>query len=265
MGLFFIVNFQGGVYAHPGIIPIIKRSGTGHGRVGQIEYLCCTSHRRGLAVMRDWRRMAGQGCGPPEGWSAPGIACLPACPRLLRCLWTAAALQLPEFEEAIAVDLVIEEAGATPMRLVESACAAKRRTDAGGDFYWCIFDVEHSRPHSYLDRAKNMATDNGVYLAISNHCFELWLILHHQNQTAHLSNDEAIRLRRERDDSDGKHLDGPVYKASRKGATRRAQSLRKKHLGDGTTFPEDNPASSLGQLILFIDEQTQVSSTSNEN
>lgn len=173
--------------------------------------------------------------------------------------------RLPEFEEAIAVDIAIEEVGATPMHLVESACAAKRRSDSDVDFYWCVFDVEHPRPHPYLDRARTMARDNGVHLAISNPCFEIWLILHHRNQTAHLSTDEAIRLRRQLDGSDGKHLDGATYMAGRKDATRRATALRKKHIGDGTRFPQDNPSSSFDELVALIDAQVKSSDKAIQN
>ncbi|WP_113718530.1 RloB family protein [Arthrobacter dokdonensis] len=165
--------------------------------------------------------------------------------------------RLPEFAETIAVDIAIEEVGATPMHLVESACAAKHRVDLDIDFYWCVFDVEHPKPHPYLDRATNMARDNDVSLAISNPCFELWLILHYRDQTAHLSTDEAIRLRKGLDGSDGKHLDGATYMAARRDAIRRAQSLRKKHLGDGTKFPHDNPSSSFDELVTLIDAKVK--------
>jgi hypothetical protein len=46
-----------------------------------------------------------------------------------------------------AVDISVEEAGATPMHLVESACADKRRANLDVDFYWCVFDVEFPQRH----------------------------------------------------------------------------------------------------------------------
>ncbi len=160
--------------------------------------------------------------------------------------------RLPEFAEAVSVDITIGEAGATPMRLVEKACADKRRDDLDIDFYWCVFDVEHPMPHPYLDRARNMARDNKVNLAISNPCFELWLILHHRSYTAHLSTDAAISLRRQLDGADGKHFDSRTYMDLRHEAVRRARSLRRKHLNDGTRFPEDNPSSSFDELLTQI-------------
>jgi len=162
--------------------------------------------------------------------------------------------RLPEFIDAVSVEVSIEEAGATPMRLVESACADKRRADLDVDFYWCVFDVEFPQRHPHLDRARQMAKDNGVHLAISNPCFEIWLILHHRRYAGHLSTDEAIQLRRELDGSDGKHLDGSLYMKLADDAVRYARVLRKKHHQDGTDFPEDNPSSSVDQFVMHIRE-----------
>ncbi len=160
--------------------------------------------------------------------------------------------RLPEFVDVVSVDVSIVEAGATPMHLVERACADKRRADLDIDFYWCIFDVEFPKRHPYLGRAIQMARDNGVRLAISNPCFEIWLILHHRHHAGHLSTDEAIQLRRELDRSDGKHLDGSLYMELAHNAIHRAKGLRKKHEQDGTNFPEDNPSSSVDEFLTHI-------------
>jgi hypothetical protein len=160
--------------------------------------------------------------------------------------------RLPEIAEVVSVDISIEEKGATPMHLVESACADKRCSGLDVDYYWCVFDVEFPKRHPYLDRARQMANDNGVNLAISNPCFEVWLILHHRNHRGHLSTDEAIRLRRELDGADGKHLDGSIYMKHASKAVRRAQALRKKHQDEGTNFPEDNPSSSVDEIVTHI-------------
>ncbi|MBH0776819.1 RloB family protein [Nocardia bovistercoris] len=165
--------------------------------------------------------------------------------------------RLPEFTEAVSVDVSIEEAGATPMRLVESACADKRRADLDIDFYWCVFDVEFPQNHPHLDRARQMATDNGVRLAISNPCFEIWLILHHCRHAGHISTDGAIQLRRELDGSDGKHLDGPLYMKLADDAVRHAQSLREKHRRDGTEFPDDNPSSSVDLFVTHLRQEVR--------
>jgi hypothetical protein len=165
--------------------------------------------------------------------------------------------RLPEFAEVISVDVSIEESGATPMHLVESACVDRRRADLDVDFYWCVFDVEFPQRHPHLDRARQMAKDNGVHLAISNPCFEIWLVLHHRRHAGHLSTAEAIQLRRELDGSDGKHLDGSLYMKLIHNAIHHAQVLREKHQRDGTNFPEDNPSSSVDQFVGHIRDVVQ--------
>jgi RloB-like protein len=54
---------------------------------------------------------------------------------------------------------------------------AKRRGDENlaYDSVWCVFDVDE---HPHIHDALQVARDNGVELAISNPCFELWLLLH---------------------------------------------------------------------------------------
>lgn len=43
------------------------------------------------------------------------------------------------------------------------------------DSVWCVFDVDD---HPNVSDAMQMAHDNRIRLAISNPCFELWLVLH---------------------------------------------------------------------------------------
>ena len=79
-----------------------------------------------------------------------------------------------------------------PKTLVEHAVERKkqalREAKKYGDSFlkydevWCVFDVD---VHPNLEEAKNQARDNGLRVAISNPCFELWLLLHFQDQRAH--------------------------------------------------------------------------------
>ena len=60
---------------------------------------------------------------------------------------------------------------------VEAEAQAKREGDSNlrFDTVWCVFDVDE---HPDIPAAMTMASDNGIELAISSPCFELWLILH---------------------------------------------------------------------------------------
>jgi hypothetical protein len=86
---------------------------------------------------------------------------------------------------------VVPECG-VPKSLVELAVEQKKRAEKEarrrGDPYlkydevWCVFDTDE---HPNLLEAKQQAKDNGLKLAISNPCFELWVLLHFQDQRAH--------------------------------------------------------------------------------
>ena len=83
---------------------------------------------------------------------------------------------------------VIGGAG-VPKTIVESAkqhkadadIRAKREKDDNlrYDEVWCVFDFDE---HPNVPDARQMARDNGIDLAISNPCFELWLWLHFAEQ-----------------------------------------------------------------------------------
>lgn len=163
--------------------------------------------------------------------------------------YISALSRLPELAERTAVQILIEETGAVPSTLVDSACEDKRRNDLDIDQYWCVFDVESPDPHPNLKGAMIKARDNGVATAVSNPCFELWLVLHHETQTAFLETDQAISMRNAMDQSEGKHLIAADYMNRRTEAVRRARSLEKRHRHNGTAFPDDNPSSTVCKLL----------------
>jgi hypothetical protein len=86
---------------------------------------------------------------------------------------------------------VVPECG-VPKSLVGQAVERKKHAEMEarrrGDPYlkydevWCVFDVDN---HPNLPEAKQQARDNGLNLAISNPCFELWILLHFRDQRAH--------------------------------------------------------------------------------
>lgn len=72
-----------------------------------------------------------------------------------------------------------------PKSLVRSAIKHKDRAHRSAadrhtpyDEVWCVVDVEAPRPHPAFDEAVSLARDAGVNLAVSNPCFELWLLLY---------------------------------------------------------------------------------------
>lgn len=72
--------------------------------------------------------------------------------------------------------LEVEAGAGDPRKIVE---VAKQRCNEAqpGDFdaCWCVFDRDE---HTRFADAVDMARANGLELAVSNPCFELWLLLH---------------------------------------------------------------------------------------
>jgi RloB-like protein len=160
------------------------------------------------------------------------------------------------------VSLEIDEYHGGPLQLVEHAVAAKKRGEreerrGRGDAHdevWCVFDVDE---HPNLDRALALARDNGIKVALSSPCLELWFQLHVEDQTAYLERGDAQRAVRENLYS-GKTPPKPVLDQmdqSYEVARDRAQVLTRKHRDDGTPAP-GNPSSAVWELVDSIRSQT---------
>ena len=164
----------------------------------------------------------------------------------------------PAIREAASVEIRINKDtfGSVPLTLVKTAAAARTRAtgeEGEVDEVWCLFDVEAPKKHPNLAEAKALAKRSNVHIAISNPCFELWLALHFQDQTAWLDNDDAVRLRRRHDGSKDKRVDAATYMPLREDASRRARLLTGKHARDLTPFPHDNPSSGMYRFLDAIE------------
>lgn len=150
------------------------------------------------------------------------------------------------------VKVLIEGRKDAPKNLVPLAIrkkneAEKRSRERGSVFLrydevWCVLDVD---THDRLPEVRELASREGVELAISNPCFELWALLHFQDQNAVLSTKEAQTFLR-------KHLPGykkilpfaklmPFYEV----AVQRARKLEARS-GDG------NPSTGVYRLTELI-------------
>ncbi len=84
-----------------------------------------------------------------------------------------------------------------PKQVLERLVKFEERFDLGeDDERWLVIDVDRQRGQ-FLDEATQVARESGYGLAISNPCFELWLLLHFQEaETADTDCDAVIeRLR----------------------------------------------------------------------
>ena len=83
-----------------------------------------------------------------------------------------------------------------PTTLVEQAVAFKKKHKRKNSFetndqVWCVFDRDE---HPNIERAFITARDNGVKIAYSNPCFELWFLLHIQDHDGPLDRHSMQKL-----------------------------------------------------------------------
>lgn len=80
------------------------------------------------------------------------------------------------------IDLEVIERAKAPDQVVARARDYRRITDF--DERWCVLDVDRfEREGRKISQAVELARRGGVLLAISNPCFEFWLLLHHAYRT----------------------------------------------------------------------------------
>jgi hypothetical protein len=82
----------------------------------------------------------------------------------------------------------------TPKQLVDVAIAAKKNS-LDDDVFWVVYDREsvHKYPDQLHAAAYCKAQKNAIFLAISNVCFEAWLLLHFQEANASYSCYDDLR------------------------------------------------------------------------
>jgi hypothetical protein len=138
-----------------------------------------------------------------------------------------------------------------PKTVVGRAAALKR--GGGYDEVWCVIDVDS---HPDLPEARQQARDNQIRLVISNPCFELWALLHFQDQFAQIDRGPLRRALKAHLPNYDKSLPFERLDATRGDATRRAAALRKMHAQNGNQV-DANPSSGADQLVERIAELGQ--------
>ena len=159
--------------------------------------------------------------------------------------------KLPNVTQNIALTIEVFPEHGVPLTLVKHAI--KKLADDEIDECWCVFDVEWPKHHPNLLRAVNLARAKGVSLAISNPCFELWLVLHHQDFGKFQNTAEIESYSRKLDGRSGKSIDPTIYMPLRKAAARRAKKLDMQHETGGCILPHDNPSSGMYKLMQAIE------------
>lgn len=126
---------------------------------------------------------------------------------------------------------------------------AKRARDENLKFdeVWCVVDADE---HARLADALRAADANGIKVALSNPCFELWLLLHFADQTGFLTVTEARRLLRRHVRDYDKHVRFADFRDGYLAAVGRAKHLEERHENAGTEG--GNPCTGVHRLTERI-------------
>ncbi|MCP2333134.1 MULTISPECIES: RloB family protein [Actinoalloteichus] len=128
-----------------------------------------------------------------------------------------------------------------PSRVVDTARTQRDNAKRAGEAFdsvWCVVDVDD---HRGLADAIRDASRARLKVAVSNPCFEIWLLWHCEDQTGAISS-KALRKRVER------YLDGkrllPTFPYGAWGEACRRAAM------DNPAVPPANPGSGVGELVI---------------
>lgn len=126
---------------------------------------------------------------------------------------------------------------------------ARRQRDENlrWDEVWGVFDVD---AHPKLGEAKQLAKDHFINLAISNPCFELWALLHFQDQRAHIERQKVRAALQRHMPGYDKTLDFPRMHPTYDDARRRAVQLTLE--AERHDASERNPTTGVPRLTELI-------------
>ena len=129
-----------------------------------------------------------------------------------------------------------------------------------GDKIWCVFDRDDNT-NEMLDKARKLAAKEGYEITFSNPSFELWFLLHFQNQTAPLENcDAVIRLLKQKGrlEQYEKNLDvyaqlKPLQTSALEYARHRLNRLSADHIQ--ILSRQSNLVTTVGELVEYLNQK----------
>lgn len=156
------------------------------------------------------------------------------------------------------IEIYRKSAGA-PTTLVKWAKEQKRLADENAisekddnlryDAVWAVFDVD---AHQNIKQAIESARDNGIELAISNPCFEIWLWFHFAEQPGMIDRKVLRQWLKTHVKNYDKHVDYSVFEPGYYDAVRRAKPLGLHD--DSSCQPGPNPSTGIYVLTELIRE-----------
>lgn len=129
-----------------------------------------------------------------------------------------------------------------------------------GDIIWCVFDRDDNT-NAMLSKAKQMAIKEGYQIAFSNPSFEVWFLLHFNNQTTPVENCEtAIKLLKKKGRLEQYEKNKEVYEqlkplqeAAIDRAKKRVAALQAEHTE--ILSRESNPVTTVAELVEYLNSK----------
>ncbi len=153
---------------------------------------------------------------------------------------------------------IAPESGRDPLSLVKVARDRKKDVELKAqkqgddnlayDQVWCLHDID-DHPVDKIAGAKDMARDNGIHLAVSNPCIELWLYLHFED-TGQIHRKKLSTMLKKRIPQYDKHVHFADYETGIADAIQRAKALDK--LAKIANDPDRNPTTAVYRLVEEI-------------
>jgi len=150
------------------------------------------------------------------------------------------------------VEISKSKYGTDPKSVVEYAKYLSRKEKQYGDIYdktWCVYDRDE---HQKFKDANIQARDLKFEVAFSNPCFELWYLIHFQNQEAHIERDEVVEnLKQYIPDYDKTKDCYEKLKKYQNDAIVHAEKLREKHKRENSEETK-NPSTTVDLLVKYL-------------
>lgn len=120
----------------------------------------------------------------------------------------------------------------------------------GFDQVWCVFDIDHHLLQRIHEIRASASRDN-IVTVVSNPCFELWLVLHREEQTAHVTSSKIRKRAENLRLIDGKEIAAAGWSClfdDYEEAKARAKDLDEMHQRNDSP-PGSNPSSDVWRLV----------------
>lgn len=126
-----------------------------------------------------------------------------------------------------------------------------------GDMIWCVFDRDDNT-NQMLNSAKRIAQKEGYKIAFSNPSFEIWFLLHFQNQTTEVKDcDAAIKMLKQKGYIENYEKNKDIYemlKPLQEEAIKRSRTRIKILENDNIDIlsRQSNPVTTVSELVEHL-------------